>query len=94
MPHTESAKKRLRQNEKRRLRNKASTTELKTIRKALLRSLNDGKNADAQKLYQDLTKSLDRAAGAKVIHRNAANRAKSRLQLKINAAKSGTPTKA
>ncbi len=94
MPHTESAKKRLRQNEKRRLRNKACTTQLKTIRKQLLRALHDGKPDEAKGLYQDLTKALDRAAGAKVIHRNAADRAKSRLQIKINAATSGAPAKA
>jgi small subunit ribosomal protein S20 len=85
MPHTESAKKRLRQNEKRRLANKARATELKSVRKHLLRALHDGKKDEVQTLYRELTKRLDQAASLKVIHRNAAARAKARLAQRINA---------
>ena len=85
MPHTESAKKRLRQNEKRRLANKARATELKSIRKQLLRALHDGKKDEAQTFYRELTSRLDQAASLNVIHRNAAARAKARLAQRINA---------
>jgi len=59
MPHNNSAKKRMRQNEARRLRNKSRLTELKTIRKQLLRAVHDGEKPQAEELYRTLTKRLD-----------------------------------
>lgn len=83
MPHTESAKKRLRQNETRRLRNKARLTELKTLRKQVLRAHHDGKPTEATAAYERLTKRLDQAASANVIHANTAARSKSRMALAL-----------
>lgn len=85
MPHNLSAKKRLRQNEVRRLRNKARASELKTIRKKLLRAIHDGQKPEAEALYKDLSKRLDQAASVRTIHKNAAARTKSRIALKIQA---------
>lgn len=79
MPHTQSAKKRLRQNEERRTRNKMRTTELKSLRKKILRAVHDGQPAEAQTLYRQLTKRLDQASSLRTIHPNAAARAKARL---------------
>jgi small subunit ribosomal protein S20 len=96
MPHTESAKKRLRQSEDRRVRNKDRTTELKGIRKKLLRALHDGEAKTAEELYRDFTKRVDQAAAINVIHRNTAARAKSRLAVAMTAAakaKATTPAK-
>jgi small subunit ribosomal protein S20 len=83
MPHTQSAKKRLRQSEERRIRNKDRTTEMKSIRKKLLRAVHDGQKQEAEQLYRDFSKSVDQAASVNTIHRNAAARAKSRLALVI-----------
>lgn len=85
MPHNLSAAKRLRQNEKRRLQNKDRISELKTIKKKILRALHDQKADEAKGLFQDFTKRLDQAAAKRVVHPNAANRLKSRVQLKLNA---------
>ena len=85
MPHNNSAKKRMRQNEARRLRNKSRLTELKTIRKQLLRAVHDGEKPQAEELYRTLTKRLDQAASLRTIPKNSASRAKSRLALKIQA---------
>jgi small subunit ribosomal protein S20 len=85
MPHNLSAKKRLRQNEVRRLRNKARASELKTIRKKLLRAIHDKQKPEAEVLYKDLSKRLDQAASVRTIHKNAAARTKSRIALKIQA---------
>jgi small subunit ribosomal protein S20 len=85
MPHNLSAKKRLRQNEVRRVRNKARTSELKTLRKKLLRAVHDGQKQEAEALYRDLSKHLDQAASLRTIHKNAAARTKSRIALKIQA---------
>jgi small subunit ribosomal protein S20 len=95
MPHNNSARKRIRKNEARRLRNKDRLSELKTVRKKLVRALHDNEQANAEGLYKTLAKNLDKAAAKKVIHKNAAARARSRLARKINAAKkAGVPAKA
>jgi small subunit ribosomal protein S20 len=85
MPHNASAKKRLRKSEDRRVRNKSRLTELKTIRKKLLRAIHDKQTVEAETLYRSLTQRLDQAAHLSTIHKNAAARVKSRLALKITA---------
>ncbi len=87
MPHNNSALKRMRQNEARRLRNKSRLSELKTIRKQLLRALHDKEQAKAEGLYGKLSQRLDQAAANKTIHKNSASRVKSRIATKITAAK-------
>ena len=98
MPHTRSAAKRHRQSEERRLRNKATITELKTLKKKVLRAAHDGKADEVKALYCELTSRLDRAAGANTIHRHAAARTKSRLAIalakpQVVVTKTGTPVK-
>lgn len=87
MPTTKSAKKRLRQNEKRRLRNRSVKSALKTqIRK--VRDAVSAKNLDqAAAEFRAVTKKLDQAAAKNVIHRNKASRTKSRLQRLMKSAK-------
>jgi small subunit ribosomal protein S20 len=76
MPNTPSAKKRLRQDAKKRLRNVAAKTRIKTETKKAL-SGGDVKTAFS---------AIDRAAAKGIIHRNAAARRKSRLAKKTAAA--------
>lgn len=83
MPHTRSAAKRHRQSEERRLQNKDRTTELKTLKKRIVRAVHDGKQDEAKSLYQDLSKRLDQAASVNTIHKNTASRQKSRVALAI-----------
>lgn len=90
MPHTRSAAKRLRQSEDRRLRNKARSTELKNLKKQVLRELHDGKKDEAQMTFRRLAKRLDQAASIRVIHPNAAARSKSRMALALAATKAAT----
>lgn len=78
MPHTRSAAKRLRQNEERRIRNKDRMTELKTLKKRIVRAVTDGKKDEAESLYRDYSKRVDQAASGSALHRNTASRAKSR----------------
>lgn len=91
MPHNNSARKRMRKNEARRVRNKSRLSELKTIRKQIQRALHDKEQAKAEGLYVELTKALDQAAALKTIHHNAASRAKSRVATQIQAAKTAKP---
>lgn len=87
MPHTESAAKRLRQNEKRRVANKARSTELKTIKKSIDRAVHDGEFSQAETLYKTYAQRLDQAASGNVIHGNNASRHKGRTAVMIAKAK-------
>ena len=86
MPHTASAWKRLRKNEKRKKQNRIVAKTIKVKRKAVAAALKDGdaaKLGDAMKLTQS---TVDRAADKGYIHRNKAARIKSRLAKKMKAA--------
>jgi small subunit ribosomal protein S20 len=77
----QSQKKRNRQNEKRRLRNKAVRSELKTrIKRAEQAAVTTG---DAAEQLRVAIKRIDQAAAKGVIHKNAANRQKSRLTKRV-----------
>jgi small subunit ribosomal protein S20 len=76
MPITRSAKKRLRQNEKRRVRNKSAKSYLKTIAKKI-REAKEKREAD--ELLKKAYKAYDKAASKGIIHKNNAARHKSRL---------------
>jgi small subunit ribosomal protein S20 len=72
--------KRNRQNEKRRLRNRAVRSELRTREKAAVAAA--GGDGEAEALRQTI-KRIDKAAAKGVIHKNTAARKKSRLVAKI-----------
>lgn len=85
MPHTKSAKKSLRQDQKRRDRNRAVKKGLKTELKKFLTALKVG-NADLAKTeFVACVKKLDKAAARRVIHPNAAARKKSQLARQLTA---------
>ena len=86
MAHHKSAIKRSRQNEERRLRNRAVKTRMKTVIKKLAQAEKAG---DANLIASELnrTKSvIDKAAKKGVIHSKTASRKKSRLAKSINRA--------
>ena len=83
MPHTSSAKKALRQDAKRRDRNKAVKKAIKVQIKKFEATVKDG-TADQKKAeFVAAVKKLDKAAARKVIHPNAAARKKSQLARKL-----------
>jgi small subunit ribosomal protein S20 len=86
MANIQSQKKRNRQNEKRRVRNKAVRSELKTRVKAASEAVTNG-DANAAEVVTAAQKRIDKAFAKGVIHKNAAARRKSRLMKR--AAKSG-----
>jgi small subunit ribosomal protein S20 len=79
MPHTSSAKKSLRQTEKRRLRNRAVKKELKLQIKKVQAAAKSGTPDVLRTEVNTANKKLDRAASKRVIHRNQASRKKSQL---------------
>lgn len=83
MSHSLSAKKRVRQNAKRRIINRARKSEVKTAIKGFeaMISSSDKKAADEQ--YKLVVRKLDRIASTGTIHKNKAARIKSRLARKL-----------
>jgi small subunit ribosomal protein S20 len=85
MANIKSAKKRAKQAEKRRLRNKSVKTNLKTTEKKFHLALSAGGPETALDAFNQTAKKFDKAAAKGVIHKNAANRKKSRLAKKLHA---------
>jgi small subunit ribosomal protein S20 len=77
VPNIKSAEKRQRQNEKRRLRNSAVQSSMKTAVKKVISAR--GQDVALKKALS----AIDRAASKGVIHKNAAARKKSRLVKKF-----------
>ncbi|HEX8342181.1 MAG TPA: 30S ribosomal protein S20 [Tepidisphaeraceae bacterium] len=92
MAHSLSAKKRIRQGEKRQARNKARKETLKVETKAFNAALTGGNAAEATKALGALVSTLDRVKLKSTIHPNTAARRRSRATKKLNAltAKAGT----
>jgi len=82
-----SSRKRVRQNERRRLRNKARRTEIKTQVRKFVDALAAGKTDVAVAELKKAGILLDRAAGRGTVHRNTASRRKSRLARRLNASR-------
>ncbi|MDQ4076737.1 MAG: 30S ribosomal protein S20 [Chloroflexota bacterium] len=87
MPNTKSAKKRMIQNEKRRLRNRRYISGARTAVKKARNVIESGDMAAAEEAVRRACAMLDRAASKGVIHPNNAARRKSRLMARLNAAK-------
>src|SRR5262249_62292865 len=83
MPHTHSAKKRLRQNAKRRTHNRAVLRAVKKQIKKLEDILAKGPADQLQVEFKATVKKLDKAAGRRVIHPNAAARKQSQLARRL-----------
>lgn len=84
MPHTSTAKKRLRQSEKRNLRNRMRKTRLKSVTKDVLIATDAATAAESLKAAY---RELDMAAKKGVIHPNTAARRKARLAKKVDGLK-------
>ncbi len=79
MPHTRSAKKSQRKNEKRRLHNRAAKKAIKAEIKKILALAQTGSAEDLRTEYSLVAKKLDKAAARRIVHPNLAARKKSQL---------------
>lgn len=84
MPQTRSAKKHLRQTEKRTQRNKAYKSRIKTVIRKVRQAVDEGRAEDARLSYREATSLLDKAVEKGILHKNNAGRRKSRLTLQVN----------
>lgn len=85
MANSRQAKKRARQNEKRRLSNKWQKSRMYTYVKKVLASVQAGNKDQAETDYKAAVSFIDRMALRGLIHKNKADRHKSRLNKKIKA---------
>ena len=86
MPIKHAALKQIRKDRRRRQRNQAVRSELKTLTKRLIVLLKEQKRDEARTLIQHLAKKYDHAASRHIIHRNTAARYKSRLMRRLSQA--------
>ncbi len=89
MANHKSALKRHRQSLKKRARNVAVKSSLKTTIKKVREAITQKEAAKAQELLVQTTKALDKAASKGVIHKNNAARRISRLSHSVNAIEQG-----
>ncbi|MCS6785609.1 MAG: 30S ribosomal protein S20 [Thiobacillaceae bacterium] len=85
MANTAQARKRARQNERRRLHNRALRSQYRTAVKKVRRAIASGDKAAAQAAFQESMSVIDRIADKKIVHKNKAARHKSRLSAAIKA---------
>ena len=86
MANTPSAIKRIRQNERRRLRNRGVRSKLRSAVKTARTALGTS-GTDARAAVSEAIRALDKAVTKGVIHRNTAARKKSKLARRLVAAK-------
>lgn len=90
MAHSLSAKKRVRQNAKKNVINRARKSEVKTSIKRLDEVVKAGDAAAAQEQLKAVVRKLDKVAATSTMHKNTAARKKSRLAKRVNALKAKT----
>lgn len=84
MANHKSAAKKARHDAEARLRNRSNRSELKTAVKKFLAVVEAGDKTAAAQLLPATQGVVDRASKKGVLHKNAADRTKSRLALKVN----------
>ena len=85
MANHASALKRVRETHARTLRNRATTSQLRTAVKKLRGAIATGDAGAARELYLPTMARIDKSVQKGVLHRNAADRYKSHLSLAFNA---------
>lgn len=87
MPNSRQAAKRMRQNEARRIHNRAISSRMRTQLKRFFEAINSGDVQTAENELPAAMKRIDKAAKNRVIHPNKASRKKSQLSKALNEAK-------
>ena len=84
MANIKSQEKRIKTNERRRLRNQSVRSSLRTAVRGLREAIDAGEKDKAGELLVVTNRKLDKAASAGVIHKNQAANKKSALSLAVN----------
>lgn len=86
MPNIKSAIKRVKVSKVKTLQNRMVKTGLKTVVRKFETAVANNDLEAAKVLYPEVAKKIDMAAAKGTIHKNAANRKKAKLALRLNAA--------
>ncbi|MBW8039600.1 MAG: 30S ribosomal protein S20 [Planctomycetes bacterium] len=87
MAHSLSAKKRVKQNAKRRTINRARKSQIKTQIKHFDSAISSGDVETASEQYRLVVQKLDKTAATSTMHKRTVARQKSRLATKLNSLK-------
>jgi len=87
--HSLSAKKRVRQNAKRRVVNRARRSQVKTLVKRFEATAEQGDAKAVAEQFHVIVRKLDKVASTSTMHKKTAARKKSRLAKRLNALKTG-----
>ncbi|ODS31072.1 MAG: 30S ribosomal protein RpsT [Candidatus Scalindua rubra] len=90
MPNSKSAKKKVRKDIKRRMRNREAKSALRTQIKKFVLAVKSNNIEEAEKNLSLASKKLDKVAAKRIIHKNTASRKKSRLAKILNKQKAAT----
>ena len=90
MPNKESAKKRIRQDAKKRARNRWRKSIIKDGIKTFLDAVAHKDVAAAEEAFKAVQKHLDRISTSSTMHKNKAARSKSRLSRRLKALKAAS----
>ncbi len=80
MANSQSALKRVRQNQTRTIRNKTLSSRMKTLRKKTLAAVEAGDKESAQKSFSEFASAVDKCEKNNIIHKNKAANLKSKTQ--------------
>lgn len=87
MAHSLSAKKRVRQNTRRRTANRSRRSQVKTMVKHLETTIAEGDAKAASEQFHVVVRKLDKVASTSTMHKKTAARKKSQLARRLNALK-------
>lgn len=90
MAHRRSSIKKIRADKRRREINRRTISELRGVARQVTASLTAKNKSEASRLSGELFSKLDKAVKKGILHKNAASRRKSRVQLKINSLKTAS----
>ena len=85
MANSPQARKRARQNDKRRAHNVGMRSMMRTEIKKILKAMDDGDKSAAETAYKSAVPLIDKMADKELLHKNKAARHKSRLNTRIQA---------
>ncbi len=84
MANSKQAEKRIRQNEKRRMRNKMAKSKIRTVTKKFEVAVHKKNKEAATEAFSEMVKLMDTAAGKGIYHKNTVARKKSRMAKLLN----------
>ncbi len=87
MPNTKSAGRRMRNSARKQLKNHSTKARLHNLERNFAELVGAGKKEEAAATLRLLSSAFDKAVKTGVVNRPMANRKKSRLSLRLNAAK-------